>query len=35
MESKIEDENSQMIDANIIDKLLTEENQAFLTTLLG
>ena len=31
MESKIEDENSQMIDANIIDKLLTEENQAFLT----
>ena len=31
MESKMEEENSQMIDNNIINKLLTDEIQAFLT----
>ena len=31
MESKVEEENSQMVDNSIIDKLLTDEIQAFLT----
>ena len=31
MESKVEEENSQMIENSIIDKLLTDEIQAFLT----